>query len=74
MLESYILMKMINDRVREKTKQASTNLSISLFLKYCTHGVPMIPAASATSGSSSISISTKCTFWSNSSITCQGRC
>lgn len=30
----------------------------------------MIPAASAISGSSSISISTKCTLWSYSSITC----
>lgn len=47
-----------------------TNLIISLFLKNCTHGVPMIPAASAISGSSSMSISTKWTFWSNSSITC----
>jgi len=44
-----------------------------LFLKNCTHGVPMIPAASAISGSSSISISTKCTLWSYSSITCHGK-
>jgi len=33
----------------------------SLFLNSCTVGVPLMPAASAISGSSSVSISTRCT-------------
>jgi len=49
----------INSRYSFFIFTPETVLSISLFLKNWTQGVPMMSAASAISGSSSISISTK---------------